>query len=152
MTTMRPLCGIDGELNVRAAGLDADLANDGDGGVAHRLILAVGQRLRRSDGDGVAGVHAHRIEVFDGADDDDVVRQVTHHLQFVFLPAQDRLFQQHLVHRREIEPACQQLQQLFAVVGDAAARAAERERWTQNHRKADLAAEIDAVLKVVHQR
>ena len=43
-------------------------------GVAHALVLLVGERHRRRDGDRVAGVHAHRIEVLDRADDDDVVR------------------------------------------------------------------------------
>ena len=38
-----------------------------------RLVFAVGERLRRGDGDRVAGVHAHGIEVLDRADDDDVV-------------------------------------------------------------------------------
>ena len=90
---------IDGKLDVRASGLDADLANDGNGGVAHGLVFAVGKRLRRSDGDGVAGVRAHGIEVLDGADDDDVVGEIAHHLQFVFLPAEHRLLDQHLVDR-----------------------------------------------------
>ena len=143
---------IDGELDVRAAGLDANLANDGDGGVAHGLIFAVGERLRGRDGDGVAGVHAHGIEVLDGADDDDVVGEIAHQLQLVFLPAEHRLFQQHFVDRREIEAAREQFQQLFAVVGNAAAGAAERERGTQNDREADLAAEVDPVFQIVDQR
>ncbi len=116
------------ELNIRSAGLDADLADHRDRGIAHRLIFAVGERLRRRDGDRVAGMHAHGIEVFDRADDDDVVGQIAHHLELVFFPAQHRFFDQHFVHRREIEPARQHFQQLFAVVGDAAAGAAQRER------------------------
>ena len=90
MAIMSPLAGIDGELDVAAAGLDADLADDGDGGVAHPLVFLVGQRLGRGHGDRVAGVDAHRIEVLDGADDDDVVGLVAHHLQLEFLPADDR--------------------------------------------------------------
>ena len=130
-----PVVRIDGELNVRSAGLDADLANDGDGGVAHGLVFAIGERLRRSDGDGVAGVRAHGIEVLDGADDDDVVGQVAHQLQLVFLPAEHGFFEQDFVYGREIEAARQQFQQLFAVVGDAAAGAAERERRPQDDRE-----------------
>ena len=68
MTTMRPLCGIDGELDVGAAGLDANLADHGDGGIAHGLVFAIGECLRGGDGDGVARMHAHGIEVLDGAD------------------------------------------------------------------------------------
>src|SRR5437899_9461155 len=42
------------------------------------------------------GVHAHRVEVLDGADDHDVVVLVAHQLQLVLLPPQDRLLQEHL--------------------------------------------------------
>ncbi len=115
---------IDGELNVRSAGLDADLADDGDRGIAHRLVFAVGERLRRRDGDRVAGVRAHRIEVLDGADDDDVVGEIAHQLELVLFPAEHRFFEQHFVNRREIEAAGEQFQQLFAVVGNAAAGSA----------------------------
>ena len=67
MAIMSPLAGLIGELDVAAAGLDADLADDGDGGIAHPLIFLVGQRLGRGDGDAVAGVDAHRVEVFDAS-------------------------------------------------------------------------------------
>ena len=73
--------GVDGELHIGPAGFHADFAHDGDGRVAHLLILAVGEGLRGRDGDGVAGVHAHGIEVLDGADDDDVVGEIAHHLE-----------------------------------------------------------------------
>ena len=50
---------------LEAAGLDADLAEDGDGGVrAHPLVFLVGQGLRGGDGDAVASVDAHRVEKF----------------------------------------------------------------------------------------
>ena len=68
-----PVGRIDRELHVRAAGLDPDLAQDRDRGVAHDLEFLVGQRQRRSDGDRIAGVHAHRVDVFDRADDDAIV-------------------------------------------------------------------------------
>ena len=55
-----PVFRIDGELHVGAAGIDADFAQAADGAVAHHLVFAIGQRLRRRDGDGIAGVHAHR--------------------------------------------------------------------------------------------
>ena len=40
-----------GELNVRAAGLDADFADHCNRRIAHRLVLAVGECLRRGDSD-----------------------------------------------------------------------------------------------------
>ena len=50
----------DRELHVRAAGVDADLAQHGDRRVAHALVFLVGQRLRGRHGDRVARVDAHR--------------------------------------------------------------------------------------------
>ena len=97
MTMIRPFAGIDRELDVGAAGLDADPADDAAPEIAHPLILAIGQRQRRRDGDAVAGVHAHRIDVLDRADHDKVVGLVAHHLELEFLPADHRLFEQDLV-------------------------------------------------------
>ena len=48
MTTMLAVGRVDGELDVGAAGLDADAADAGEGGVAHALVLDVGQRLGRA--------------------------------------------------------------------------------------------------------
>ncbi len=147
-----PGLGIHAELNIRSAGVDADLANHGNRRIAHGLVLAVGERLRRSNRDRIAGVHAHGIEVLNRADDDDVVFGVAHHLELEFLPAQHRLFNQRLAHGREIEAAAENLQHFFAVIGDAAARAAQRERWPDDHRETDLAGELDAIFRVVDQR
>ena len=130
--------GVDGELDVRPAGLDADAADDAPRHVAHALVFLVGQRQRRRHRDAVAGVDAHRIDVLDRADDDEVVGDVAHHLELEFLPADDRLLDEDLVHRAEVEPAARQLAELLDVVGDAAADAAHRERRPDDRREADL--------------
>ncbi len=70
---------MDRELDVRAAGLHADGADDALGLVAHGLVLDVGQRLLRRHGDRVAGMHAHGVKVFDGTDDHEVVAMIPHH-------------------------------------------------------------------------
>ena len=94
-----PVLGIDRELHVRAARLDADLAQHRERGVAHDLVFLVGQRQRRRDGDRIAGVHAHRVDVLDRADDDAVVRLVADDLHLVLLPAEHALLDQHFVGR-----------------------------------------------------
>ena len=93
------------ELNVRPPGLNTDLTDDCERGVAHHLVLFVCERLHRCDGDGIAGVHTHWIEIFDGTNDHAVVHPVAHHFHFKFLPADQRFFDQHLVNRREIQTA-----------------------------------------------
>ena len=55
--------------------------------VAQLLVEPVGQRLLRRDRDAVAGVHAHRVDVLDRADDHDVVVAVAHHLELELAPA-----------------------------------------------------------------
>ena len=118
---------IDRELHVGAAGLDADLAQHRDRGVAHDLVFLVGQRQRRRDGDRIAGVHAHRIDVLDRADDDAIVRLVADDLHLEFLPAEHAFLDQHLVGGRGVDAALDDLDELGLVVGDAAAGAAQRE-------------------------
>ena len=142
------VCGIDGELHVRAAGIDADLAQAAQRAVAHHLVFAIGQGLRRCDGDGVAGVHAHGIEVLDGADDDDVVGEVAHHLELELFPAERAFFDEHFVDRREVEAAFQDGDEVLAVVSDAAAGAAQGEAGPQDHGIADSVGELEAAFDV----
>ena len=130
---------VDRPLHVGAAGLDADLLEDADGVVAHRLVFAVGQRLDRRDGDRVAGVDAHRVHVLDGADDHGVAGLVAHHLHFEFLPADERLLDQYLVVERCLQAARDDLAEFALVVRDAAAGAAEGEAGADDERpRADI--------------
>ena len=133
-----PVGRIDRELHVRAAGLDPDLAQNRDRGVAHDLEFLVGQRQRRRDGDRIAGVDAHRVDVFDRADDDAIVLFVAHHLHLEFLPAEDALLDQHLVGRRSVHAALDDLDEFASCVGDAAAGAAEREARADDRGQADV--------------
>ena len=89
--------GIDPELNVRSAGVDPNLADDAHRRITHDLVFLVRQRHGRRNGNTVAGVNTHGIEIFDGTDDDDIVFEVPHDLQFEFLPADDRAFHQDFV-------------------------------------------------------
>ena len=129
--------GIDAELDVGAAGGDADAPDHLEGVVAHPLVLAVGEGLLRRDGDRVAGVDPHGVEVLDRADDDGVVRHVAHHLELELLPAEHRLLDQHPVGGARLEGRGDHLLELVAVVGDAAPLAAEGEAGADDHRIAD---------------
>ena len=133
-----PIGRIDGELHVRTAGLDPDLAQNRDRGVAHDLEFLVGQRQRRSDGDRIARVHAHRIDVFDRADDDAIVLSVAHHLHLELFPAEHALLDQHLVGRRSVDAALDDLNQFASCVGDAPARAAHGEARADDRGQADV--------------
>ena len=126
--------GIDSELDVRAAGFHPDLADTGETGVPHHLPFLVSQRLDRGNGDRVAGVDAHRIEILNRTDDDAIVVLVPHHLGLEFLPANQRFFDEDLADGRRFESALRQQVELFAVVGDAASRSAERVRGANNDR------------------
>src|SRR5207244_3949250 len=64
---------VDGELDVATARFDADLADDGDRGIAHALVLAVRECHGGRHGDRIAGVHAHGVHVLDRAYDHHVV-------------------------------------------------------------------------------
>jgi len=123
------------ELDVRAAGLDADGADDGEALVAHDLVFLVREGLDGRNGDAVAGVDAHRIEILDAADDDTVVGAVAHDFHLVFLPAEERFLNEDFGDGGQIHAAPGNLLELVAVVGDAAAGAAEREGGADDERK-----------------
>ena len=96
-------------------------------------------------------MHAHGIEVFNGADDDDIVRQVAHDLEFVLLPAEHALLQEAFPNGRKVKAARENLRQLLAVVGDAAAGSAQRKRGPDHAREADLLREVEAIAQVVDE-
>ncbi len=143
--------GMHRELDVRPAGLDADAADDPARGVAHPLVFLVAEREDRRHRDAVAGVDAHRIDVLDGADDDEVVGDVAHHLELELFPADHRFLDEHLVHRAQLDPPLGELAELFDVVGDAAADAAQRERGTDHQRKAERPREVDGFGQVARE-
>ena len=122
------------ELDVRAARLDADRADDGRRRVAELLVGLVGERHLRRDGDRVARVDAHRVEVLDRADDHDVVRAVADHLELELVPAPDRLLDEHLADRALGEAALDLAVERVEILGEAAAVPAERERRAHDGR------------------
>ena len=79
------------ELDIAAAGIDANLANNSDTQVAHLLELTVSQGQCWGNRHGIAGVHAEGVNVFDGGNNDDIVIAIAHELELVFLPAKDGL-------------------------------------------------------------
>ena len=119
--------GVDGELDIAAARIHADFADDRDRLVAQALVFPVSEGLGGRHGDRVAGVNPHRIEVFDAADDHHVVGAVAHHLQLKFLPAQQRLLDQDLGDGAGLQAALADRPKLLRVVGDAATAAAQGE-------------------------
>ena len=129
---------IDGELHIGAAGLHADLAQHRQRGVAHDLIFLVGQGQRRGDSDGIAGVHAHRINVLDRADDDAIVRLVADNLHLKFLPAEHAFLDQHFAGRRRVDTALDDVDEFRLVIGDAAAGAAQGEGRADDRWQADV--------------
>ena len=68
---------------------------------------------------------AHRINVFDGADDDGVVGAVADHLHLEFLPAQKGFVDQDLCDGRGIQARAADALIIVAVIGHAAAGAAQ---------------------------
>ena len=146
-----PVKRVDGELHVRATGVHADFAQDGDGGVAQQLVFLVGECLCRRHGDGVAGVDAHRVQVLDGADDDAVVLRVAHDLHLELFPADETFLNQQLLGRRQVQASAADLFHLLRVVGDAATRAAQREARADDHGKPRAAGQQGNLL-LHHQR
>ena len=147
MMTWRPVDGFDRELHVRSAGLDTDPPDAGDRRVAHLLVLDVGECLLRRHGDRVAGVHTHRVDVLDRADDHAVVGAVAHHLELVLLPSRDRLLDEDLADRARRQPIGGHPLELVGVGGDAGAASTEDVRGTDDHWQPDVG---DDLARLVH--
>ena len=81
---------------------------------------------------------AHRIKVFDRADDDAVVVFITHHFHLVLFPADQRLINQQLFGWGEIQTAGANFFKLFAVISDTAAATAHGKGWANNAREANF--------------
>jgi len=145
-----PVFGIDGELDVRSARLDADPPDDPAAEIAHPLVFLVCQRQGGRDGDAVARVHAHRVDVLDRADDDKVVGAVAHHLELELFPADHRFLEEHFVNGAEIDAAAGKLAEFLDVVGDAAADATQGKRRTDDDRKAERVDCRECFLHVPH--
>ena len=79
---------------------------------------------------------AHRIQVFDAADNHDVVRLIAHHFEFEFLPTEQRLFDQDLGDRTGFEPAFTDGGVLLRVVRDPTPTSTKGEGRTDDSRKA----------------
>ena len=124
------------ELHVGTAGFNTDFTQHRQRGVAHDLVFLVGQGLCRSNGDRVTGVHAHRVEVLDRADDDAVVLLVADNLHLVFLPADQRFVDQQFLGRRQVQATGADFFEFFTVVGDTTTGAAHGERRTDDAREA----------------
>src|SRR2546426_9262780 len=88
--------------------------------------LPVGEGHGRGHRDRVAGVHAHGIDVLDGADDHHVVAPVPHHFQLELLPAEHAALDQRRVDGRELQRPLDVLLELRPVESDAAAGPTQR--------------------------
>ena len=85
------LVGVQCKLTVTTA-LYLQFGNNVDRSGTQHLIFPICQSYSRGDNDTIAGVYADRIEIFHGADGDDVALAVTDHLKLDFFPAADALF------------------------------------------------------------
>ena len=141
------ILGVDCHLYIRTTALDTDLADDVDRSVTEALILLVSQGLSRSNRDGIAGVHAHRIEVLDGAHDHDIISQIAHHLKLILLPAEKRLLNEYLSRGGGVQAAGHDVFEFLHVVSDATTGATEGERWADDQRKgADVVGDLNGFI------
>ena len=128
----------DTELHVGTAGFHTNFTQHRQRGVAHDLVFLVGQGLRRGNRDRVTGVHAHRVEVLDGADDDAVVLFVADHFHLVLFPTDQRFVDQQFLGWRQVQATGADFFEFFTVVGNTAASAAHGERRADDAREAQL--------------
>ena len=101
------------------------------------LVFFVGQGHGRRHGDAVPGVDPHRIEIFNGAHDDDIVFQVTHDLQFILFPTDHRFLDQDLAHRTHGQCPLNQPLKFFTIVGNVSTGTSHRKGRANDRGKPD---------------
>ena len=129
--------GVNRELNVRAARFHPDRTDDLDGIVPHRLVFLVGQCLCGSDGNRIAGMDAHGVEVLDRADNDDIVPDIPHDLKLIFLPADDGLLEEDLMDGARLESMGEGVLEFVRSPRDPSPGAPQREGGSYDDRETD---------------
>ncbi len=130
--------GVNGKLNIGAAGVHTNLLHDGNGCIPKLLVLLVRQGLCRCNSDAVAGVNPHGINVFNGAYNHYIAGVVPHHLKLILFPAQHGLLQHNLGDEAGIQSFFCQNCKFFRIVGHTAAGTAKGEAGPYNNGKPDL--------------
>ncbi len=125
-------------MHIGAAGFHADFAQHGNRAVAHDLVFLVGEGQGGGDGDAVAGMHAHGIDVLDCADDDAVVGGVADHLHLEFFPTEQGFIDKDLRHGRGFKTRAADRLEIVSVIGDAAAGAAKGKGGADDRGQADV--------------
>ena len=87
---------IDCKLNIATTSINADLADNRDGEIAKLLIFDICQSESGSDGNGITGMYTHRVDIFDTADNYDVIYLVAHNFKFILFPSNDGFLDQNL--------------------------------------------------------
>ena len=123
------------------------MTDDLDRELAKLVIVAIGERLRRSHHDRLASVDAERVEVLHVADGDAVVVAVAHHLILHFFPALETLLDKYL--RREAESLVADGNELLLIVTETRAQATEGVCRTDDDRIAKVACSLLCLIERV---
>jgi hypothetical protein len=96
-------------------------------------------------------MHAHGVQVLDGADDDAVVGVVAHHLHLEFFPPDQGFLDEQFLGGRGLQAPFADGDELFHVVGDATATAAHGEGRPDDGGKADARLDLQGFFHAVSQ-
>ena len=96
----------------------------------------------RGCAEGVAGMHAHRVDVFDEADGDHLVLGIADHFDFEFFPTEDGFFDEALVRHGEFKTVRANGAEFFHVVAETAACTAHGVCRANDDRVADFSNDL----------
>ena len=92
----------------------------------------------------------HRVDVFNRADDNRIVSRVAHQFEFVFFPAEYRLFEQNLARRAFVKPVLDHSAKLWLVMGETGTEPSHRERGSNHHGISGLGDECERSIHRFH--
>src|SRR5665213_4323036 len=100
------------------------------------MVLGIGERLRRGDDDGLAGVDTHRVDIFHVAYRDAIVERIADDLVFDLFPAAQIFFDQDL--RCDAKSFGRSLSEFFSIAYDARTFTTKREPRAHHDGETDL--------------
>ena len=110
------------------------------------FLAFFGNGQHRGSTEGISGMHAQRVDVFNEAHSNNIIIRVTDHFQLQFLPAENGFFYQNLSHQARLQSPGADRLQFFLIIYEAASGSAHRIGRAQNNRITELLSDGKSLL------
>ncbi len=115
------------------------------------LVFFVRESLGGGNGDAVPGMDPHRVEIFNGTDDDHVVLEIPHHFQLIFPPAEHGFLDENLADHAGLKAPRRQFLEFLDIECDGTSCASEGKAGANDGGKSDLSDNVKGLFHAVSE-